>query len=303
MNPAVAVKLAEHLSKISASARIKRALDENKDINPYLLGGGGGALAGALLGGGSTAVANMFRKKQDRKSVLNNALMGGIGGGALGLGGTAIYKGLESKLPEEKEISPKEQAALDFGDDPIKATTGISTNDVKTLGSIAGGTFGYVKGNQSDYRRLLENGYMNNRIFKDKVDRLTGGNDTVRDTLFRAVARNRGQVAYDMYPTSTQVRVPVPPSVRPSGGGPPVRGHISLTPDMMNQQIRELRAANVAKPVSGRLKGTVTGLAAPWLVPQLLSWTFGVDPRNNPNYAAADEKRRYNQEIEKMQQP
>lgn len=302
MNPAVAVKLAEHLSKISANARIKRALDENKDINPYLLGGGGGALAGALLGGGSTAVANMFRKKQDRKSVLNNALMGGIGGGALGLGGTAIYKGLESKLPKKKDISAKEQAALDFGDDPLKTTTGISSDDVKILGSILGGTLGYAKGNQSDYMRLLQNGYMNNKIFKAKVDMLTGNNDTVRDTLFREVARDRGLSVYDRYPQQVKVQVATPASVGPGRGRPTVRGRIDLTPDMMNQQISELRAANVAKPVSGRLKGTVTGLAAPWLVPQLLSWGFGIDPRGQA-YAAADEKRRYNQEIEKMQQP
>jgi len=101
MREVVAIKIAEHLAKIAAPARVKRALDryiEKKAIaltdRPMAYGAGLGALGGGALMGGSTAIANMFRKKEDRKSVLDNALLGAAGGGALGLSGGALYHGL-----------------------------------------------------------------------------------------------------------------------------------------------------------------------------------------------------------------
>ena len=93
MRKAVAVKIAEHLAAIAAPARVKRALDryvEKKAIaltdRPMAYGAGLGALGGGALMGGSTAIANMFRKKEDKKSVLDNALLGAAGGGADGVG-------------------------------------------------------------------------------------------------------------------------------------------------------------------------------------------------------------------------
>jgi hypothetical protein len=59
-------------------------------------------LGGGLIGGGSTALANLFREKADRKSVLNNALLGGIGGGALGLAGGSIYSAMNEPETQSK---------------------------------------------------------------------------------------------------------------------------------------------------------------------------------------------------------
>jgi hypothetical protein len=114
MRKAVAVKIAEHLATIAAPARVKRALDryiEKKAIaltdRPMAYGAGLGALGGGALMGGSTAIANMFRKKEDRKSVLDNTLLGAAGGGALGLSGGAMYHGLygdPAKKPKSSVI-------------------------------------------------------------------------------------------------------------------------------------------------------------------------------------------------------
>ena len=114
MRKAVAVKIAEHLAAIAAPARVKRALDryvEKKAIaltdRPMAYGAGLGALGGGALMGGSTAIANMFRKKEDKKSVLDNALLGAAGGGALGLSGGAMYHGLygdPAKKPKSSVI-------------------------------------------------------------------------------------------------------------------------------------------------------------------------------------------------------
>lgn len=119
MREVVAIKIAEHLAKIAAPARVKRALDryiEKKAIaltdRPMAYGAGLGALGGGALMGGSTAIANMFRKKEDRKSVLDNALLGAAGGGALGLSGGALYHGLygDPATKPDSAIIPKTPA-------------------------------------------------------------------------------------------------------------------------------------------------------------------------------------------------
>lgn len=119
MREAVAIKIAEHLAKIAAPARVKRALDryiEKKAIaltdRPMAYGAGLGALGGGALMGGSTAIANMFRKKEDKKSVLDNALLGAAGGGALGLSGGALYHGLygDPTTKPDSAIIPKTPA-------------------------------------------------------------------------------------------------------------------------------------------------------------------------------------------------
>lgn len=115
MREAVAVKIAEHLAAIAAPARVKRALDryiEKKAISltdrPMAYGAGLGALGGGALMGGSTALANMFRKKEDKKSVLDNALLGAAGGGALGLSGGALYHGLYGQPAKVGPATPEE---------------------------------------------------------------------------------------------------------------------------------------------------------------------------------------------------
>jgi hypothetical protein len=119
MREAVAIKIAEHLAKIAAPARVKRALDryiEKKAIaltdRPMAYGAGLGALGGGALMGGSTAIANMFRKKEDKKSVLDNALLGAAGGGALGLSGGALYHGLygDPTTKPDSAVIPKTPA-------------------------------------------------------------------------------------------------------------------------------------------------------------------------------------------------
>lgn len=116
MQPVIAEKIATYLAEIAATARTKRALDrflEKKALtladlqaqvqaNPMGYGAGLGALGGGLVGGGSTALANLFREKADRKSVLNNALLGGIGGGALGLAGGSIYSAINEPETQSK---------------------------------------------------------------------------------------------------------------------------------------------------------------------------------------------------------
>ena len=116
MQPVIAEKIATYLAEIAATARTKRALDrflEKKALtladlqaqvqaNPMGYGAGLGALGGGLVGGGSTALANLFREKADRKSVLNNALLGGIGGGALGLAGGSVYSAINEPETQSK---------------------------------------------------------------------------------------------------------------------------------------------------------------------------------------------------------
>jgi hypothetical protein len=115
MREVVAVKIAEHLAAIAAPARVKRALDryiEKKAISltdrPMAYGAGLGALGGGALMGGSTALANLFRKKEDKKSVLDNALLGAAGGGALGLSGGALYHGLYGQPAKVGPATPEE---------------------------------------------------------------------------------------------------------------------------------------------------------------------------------------------------
>lgn len=116
MQLVIAEKIATYLAEIAATARTKRALDrflEKKALtladlqaqvqaNPMGYGAGLGALGGGLVGGGSTALANLFREKADRKSVLNNALLGGIGGGALGLAGGSVYSAINEPETQSK---------------------------------------------------------------------------------------------------------------------------------------------------------------------------------------------------------
>jgi len=120
MQRAILEKVAAHLANVAAHARVKRAYDRYLEKNaepgivdtavtafkdnPAAVGAGAGALLGGVLGGGSTAAANLFRKKEDRKSVFNNALLGIGGGGALGLAGGLGYSAL--KTPTEKDPKP-----------------------------------------------------------------------------------------------------------------------------------------------------------------------------------------------------
>ena len=122
MHTAVADKIATHLAAIAAHARTKQAFDrflqkkadvaETLAAHPMASGIGIGALGGGLLGGGSTAIANLFRKKKDRKSILNSALLGGIGGSALGLAGGALYSGANQRAIDAKKGPMSQPAAV-----------------------------------------------------------------------------------------------------------------------------------------------------------------------------------------------
>jgi hypothetical protein len=122
MDTAVADKIATHLAAIAAHARTKQAFDrflqkkadvaETLAAHPMASGVGIGALGGGLLGGGSTAIANLFRKKKDRKSILNSALLGGVGGGALGLAGGALYSGANQREIDAKKGPMSQPAAI-----------------------------------------------------------------------------------------------------------------------------------------------------------------------------------------------
>lgn len=120
MQRAILEKVAAHLANVAAHARVKRAYDRYLEKNaepgivdtavtafkdnPAAVGAGAGALLGGVLGGGSTAAANLFRKKEDRKSVFNNALLGIGGGGALGFAGGLGYSAL--RPPTGKDPKP-----------------------------------------------------------------------------------------------------------------------------------------------------------------------------------------------------
>lgn len=117
MQRAILEKVAAHLANVAAHARVKRAYDRYLEKNaepgivdtavtafkdnPAAVGAGAGALLGGVLGGGSTAAANLFRKKEDRKSVFNNALLGVAGGGALGLAGGLGYSALRPPMGKD----------------------------------------------------------------------------------------------------------------------------------------------------------------------------------------------------------
>jgi len=276
MQESVAIKLAEHLGHIAATARIKRALDaymqkKAKGDFDFLYGGGGGALLGALAGGGSTAVANLFRKKQDRKSILNNALMGGLGGGALGLGATSIYKAMNdpSKVPPKNvddiaaKIKKKDDSAYKDTDKTLNASgfdyitdyTGIPADKetFKILSAAGLGTAGYRRGSVADTQRALDNAYRNNTKFQETVDRLTGGNDLGRrQALFNNVAKSRVNFQNPMW--------------------------FAFTPDRKMERVdaAQLRrqgfsdsvGAGKGRPMLGRIGGTVAGFGLPYLVDQ-----------------------------------
>jgi hypothetical protein len=142
MQPVIAEKIATYLAEIAATARTKRGFDrfvEKKALtladlqaqaqaNPMGYGAGLGVLGGGLIGGGSTALANLFREKADRKSVLNNALLGGIGGGALGLAGGSIYSAMNEPETQSKgNISTADRDKL-----IEKAKSGAITAEIKT---------------------------------------------------------------------------------------------------------------------------------------------------------------------------
>jgi hypothetical protein len=90
MQPVIAEKIATYLAEIAATARTKRGFDrfvEKKALtladlqaqaqaNPMGYGAGLGVLGGGLIGGGSTALANLFREKADRKSVDSRVPLG-----------------------------------------------------------------------------------------------------------------------------------------------------------------------------------------------------------------------------------
>lgn len=138
MQRAILEKVAAHLANVAAHARVKRAYDRYLEKNaepgivdtavtafkdnPAMVGAGAGALLGGVLGGGSTAAANLFRKKEDRKSVFNNALLGIGGGGALGLAGGLGYSALRAPDPAKEDV-PRSTA------ESAKAHRDIVTND------------------------------------------------------------------------------------------------------------------------------------------------------------------------------
>jgi hypothetical protein len=138
MQRAILEKVAAHLANVAAHARVKRAYDRYLEKNaepgivdtavtafknnPAAVGAGAGALLGGVLGGGSTAAANLFRKKEDRKSVFNNALLGIGGGGALGLAGGLGYSALRAPDPAKEDV-PRSTA------DSAKAHKDIVTSD------------------------------------------------------------------------------------------------------------------------------------------------------------------------------
>jgi len=138
MQRAILEKVAAHLANVAAHARVKRAYDQYLEKNaepgivdtavtafknnPAAVGAGAGALLGGVLGGGSTAAANLFRKKEDRKSVFNNALLGIGGGGALGLAGGLGYSALRAPDPAKENV-PRSTA------DSAKAHKDIVTSD------------------------------------------------------------------------------------------------------------------------------------------------------------------------------
>lgn len=138
MQRAILEKVAAHLANVAAHARVKRAYDRYLEKNaepgivdtavtafkdnPAAVGAGAGALLGGVLGGGSTAAANLFRKKEDRKSVFNNALLGIGGGGALGLAGGLGYSALRAPDPAKEDV-PRSTA------ESAKAHRDIVTND------------------------------------------------------------------------------------------------------------------------------------------------------------------------------
>lgn len=178
MHTAVADKIATHLAAIAAHARTKQAFDrflqkkadvaETLAAHPMASGIGIGALGGGLLGGGSTAIANLFRKKKDRKSILNSALLGGIGGSALGLAGGALYSGANQRAIDAKKGPMSQPAAVKALELANTANTArlkqIADMETKLKGlapdspeakSIAK-TVGTLKNVTDDYRKMVE---------------------------------------------------------------------------------------------------------------------------------------------------
>lgn len=178
MHTAVADKIATHLAAIAAHARTKQAFDrflqkkadvaETLAAHPMASGIGIGALGGGLLGGGSTAIANLFRKKKDRKSILNSTLLGGIGGSALGLAGGALYSGANQRAIDAKKGPMSQPAAVKALELANTANTArlkqIADMETKLKGlapdspeakSIAK-TVATLKNVTDDYRKMVE---------------------------------------------------------------------------------------------------------------------------------------------------
>lgn len=290
MQASIAVKLAEHLGHIAAQARVKRALDaytqkQAAGNSDFLYGGGGGALLGALAGGGGTAVANLFRKKQDRKSVLNNALMGGLGGGALGLGATSIYKALNdpAKIPPKDvndiiaEIRKKDDNAYKDAE-KILNEAGDNVALAKLISSPLLAAGGYGVGSRMDTSRALDNAYRNDPEFRATIDKHVGSTDMgQRHKLFDEIAAKRSNLKDKTY--SAPQSAPSPKANRAN-----VRaGATAAPPEQITaaQLRRDAYAASVnagkGRPMMGRIAGTAGGLVLPYAVDSLLRM-IGVTP-------------------------
>lgn len=305
MEESIAVKLAEHLGNIAAHARVKRALDtymqkKAKGDSDFLYGGGGGALLGALAGGGSTALANMFRKKQDRKSILNNALMGGLGGGALGLGATSIYKALNdpAKIPPKdinkivEDIRKKDNNAYADIEKELNNPSGalISPDTAKALGSIALGSSGYRLGSEIDTARALRNAYNNNPKFMETIDKYVGSTDIgKRQKLFDEIAAQRVNLQNKTYSVPQSAPPPKANRTNVRAGATAPRPEQVTAAQLRREAYSNSMSAGKGRPMMGRITGTAGGLVLPYAVDSLLRM-IGVTPTQV--YTGEDQFRR-----------
>jgi hypothetical protein len=89
---------------------------EHLKNNPTLMHSLIGGAAGAGLGGIGTAVSNLGKEKEDRRSILGSALTGGLAGTAVGAGASLAHKGIEGMLRgHKKEVDPRSlQGLMDY---------------------------------------------------------------------------------------------------------------------------------------------------------------------------------------------
>ena len=340
MTNSVAIKLAAYLAHVAAHARVKRAADSldmahapvtrglreltgviEKQANPasppanqtptktlsqrfgdnplpFMTAGGAGL--GALLGGGSTAVANVFRNKRDRKSVLNSALLGGLGGGALGFGGSAIYQGLNSpdnikkKLIVNEDVEaarnkilnadPAKRKAYEDAQDPLRAAivnnTGIdiSGTDAKLLASGAGALAGGKLGAKYyDNPRLLQQYITDPKLqqspVKAEMDRVLGSNPSLREQQrFAAEAGRRGSSTPGLSTLSRALRRSPDSATYRTAGNPT---GTQYNPQTLVAAARQERGWSA--PRAGTYAGIVGGAAVPWLA-EPAAQLLGYDP-------------------------
>ena len=301
MQPSIAEKLAEHLATVAAHARVKRALDaymqkRAEGNTDFLYGGGGGALLGALAGGGTTAIANLLRKKKDRKSILHNALLGGLGGGALGLAGTSIYKGMQAPDKKDMPATQKEVDKLttelrkkDTAADAAREHAKLISPEFKALASVGAGGAGFVTGSGRDRYNMLTKAYSENQTFRDYVNKnFPNLNATERDAMFQRAstvgrygALNQPRAAVpartSSQPFTPKVTTPAQPAIP------------AVTPHDLRMQAREGGVAvgggknipSTRPPVASRLSRGLAGLISPWLVEPIINYGFGMGAAEN----------------------